>query len=766
VLRGGTGVADQLVKVCKQDETETGVSATTGQNGTVVVTVPLPDVSYKAKTEYKNATYWSQLFKAGDAGVQIILPIEPGPGVDTDGDGMPDAWEVANGMDPNDATGVNGAEGDLDGDGDRNIFEYEIGTQANDAGSGLAGESAAVLVEYRCQQNFDGIILNKTLTVLGPAGEGGTVNLPGTGAYMALPEPFRAGPGTIPVAVEFYSGMNALHGTAQGAIPYPVPDGALHAWFLLSCGLLGQPAYGAGHAFIFDDHTFAGGTQVDMQNPGAYELRQKMNGLQAGTGRTQRRILYLEGLPEPAGVLDAVQAQTAAGPVTLTLDKSESRGTLWYQASLRPLRTDLDMQIGCVTWGENKSQEAPEHLLDPVPGVVVSVNIKLPGAPEGFPAPGTARTVALSWPIGCFNATDGEGEPVLVSYDFDAGLAISSQKGARGAFTWLLTRTNKEMPVGGTINASVVSIPAGDASVAAVMIGTIAVRPAALGSAERTYIDKFGFVRYVSGRAEYPIEDLLTMKSGESVDKGVLFTYGVQTAPLTADPNVTWEVWNTARVDELQASGFGKQFTTRLDKEGSTVVRYYADRNSNGHWDWPAEESGVSPSFKVKPVKVWQVDVARHKDVVFADALVRLALVNASLVVRHRDGEDDWRACAMFTLKDDAVRTWATPPDQFALGYNEINDILKTVGADFHIVQTIYLPDREPHFAGGYGVKGLGALVTPSVDPILWAHEWGHVLGLWHYNVDGNVMHDGMLETPGHQGSYLTRGQADAFEGG
>ena len=50
---------------------------------------------------------------------------------DADNDGLPDAWETENGLNPNDAGGRNGASGDPDGDGLTNAQEYNNGTKPN-----------------------------------------------------------------------------------------------------------------------------------------------------------------------------------------------------------------------------------------------------------------------------------------------------------------------------------------------------------------------------------------------------------------------------------------------------------------------------------------------------------------------------------------------------------------------------------------------------------------------------------------------------------
>jgi hypothetical protein len=90
-------------------------------------------------------------WQAGAPTAGQLNPI--GPMVDIDGDGLPDAWELANAFDPQFNGGTDNASGDGDNDGANNFHEYVAGTNPHDSNDYLRFTNASVNNQI-CQLAF------------------------------------------------------------------------------------------------------------------------------------------------------------------------------------------------------------------------------------------------------------------------------------------------------------------------------------------------------------------------------------------------------------------------------------------------------------------------------------------------------------------------------------------------------------------------------------------------------------------------------------
>ncbi len=89
----------------------------------------------------RNQAQTQQVELQGNGSMNFALGFETGAALsyDSDGDGLPDWWEIKYGLNPNDPNGNNGANADLDSDGKTNLQEFVLGTNPNVADAASAG---------------------------------------------------------------------------------------------------------------------------------------------------------------------------------------------------------------------------------------------------------------------------------------------------------------------------------------------------------------------------------------------------------------------------------------------------------------------------------------------------------------------------------------------------------------------------------------------------------------------------------------------------
>jgi YD repeat-containing protein len=146
----------------------------------------------------------------------VYLP----PIVDTSGDGIPDSWESAHGLDP----AVNNASGDADGDGYTNLQEYLAGTDPQDPNSHPAGAKGIDYVPFQDKFNqsryqdrwYLGALDPDTVYSLTESATGlhGTVQRPATGCQGLRLLSF----GTIDATSTVFEGTLQVNGYGSTAL--------------------------------------------------------------------------------------------------------------------------------------------------------------------------------------------------------------------------------------------------------------------------------------------------------------------------------------------------------------------------------------------------------------------------------------------------------------------------------------------------------------------------------------------------------------------
>ena len=121
-------------------------------------------------------------------------------GMDSDGDGLPDYWESGYGLNPNDASGDQGASGDPDEDGLTNTQEYDLGTNPLDPDTDHDSWSDGAEVSWGTDPLNPGSWPSGSITVYKVVeGDGGAAA--SDWSFTINPDPNSVGAQTGPTAV-------------------------------------------------------------------------------------------------------------------------------------------------------------------------------------------------------------------------------------------------------------------------------------------------------------------------------------------------------------------------------------------------------------------------------------------------------------------------------------------------------------------------------------------------------------------------------------
>ena len=258
---------------------------------------------------------------------------------DSDGDGLPDAWEIIHGLDPwDDGTrgesspgakdGPNGAKGDPDGDGLINIYEYWSGTNPRAADSDGNG-----ILDSQEDRDGDGVV-NITEQLLGSRPD--MVDTDDDGVSDG--EELSMGTSPINAVDPAISRAVVLAGSRGNYLDVPLNiNQRLRDWTLESWVMPSNTAVGAGIILRRVVENLAGGTQavnyvMGLESNGVGGLR-----LYAGyVWPPDGRQFIVRGGTVPPGIWSHVAATFSQPNATLTLYTNRAVAASTNTFSLQP----------------------------------------------------------------------------------------------------------------------------------------------------------------------------------------------------------------------------------------------------------------------------------------------------------------------------------------------------------------------------------------------------------------------------------------------
>jgi len=247
-----------------------------------------------------------------------------------------------------------------------------------------------------------------------------------------------------------------------------------------------------------------------------------------------------------------------------------------------------------------------------------------------------------------------------------------------------------------------------------------------------------------ANRTSPPVESSFPILEGEHFEVGGTFRYDLALGPWPDPIAMRFEWWSLDWVNERLATGPGASFTQALQAglaEGRAKVTFFSDLN--GDYANENEPQRDSDEFVVKQNMTRMVSFTRSTTTLaFANANADNLLTAAGNLIRVKHCPIDYRASVVFQRSGN-VGSWTPGPDSPPGGIATPADwdAVMALSATNRIVDQLdYIPSigYRPWLviwqaaATHDEMDQIITLDTHRLSPSVFAHEYGHNVGLLH----------------------------------